>query len=120
MKKVKNAKVGDVIQFPAYQFSKIRSGWNGWIFRVGIIEKLYTCSKTGTKYATVRYCIRTADHYTMLPNEESTMSVKLDNLFEYNLEYHRKIYLEFLEYEKIGYSVCWDNDYALLVNHNLF
>ena len=48
------------------------------------------------------------------------MNVKLDNLFEYNLEFHRKRYLEFLEYEKNGEQVCWDNDDALLVNHNIF
>ncbi len=32
MKKAKNVKVGDVVQFPAFQFSQIRSGWNGCIY----------------------------------------------------------------------------------------
>lgn len=120
MRKAKNVKVGDVIQFPAFQFSQIRSGWNGWIFRAGIVEKLYTGARTGTQYATVRYCSRIADRYTMLPNVEATMNVKLENLFEYNLEFHRKQYLEALEAEKIGEQICWDNDDALLVNHNIF
>ena len=120
MKKAKNVKVGDVIQFPAYQFSQIRTGWNGWIFRAGIVEKIYKGSRTGTMYATVRYCTRIADRYTMLPNVEATMNVRLEHLFEYSLEYHRKLYFEALEAEKNGESVCWDNDDALLVNHGIF
>lgn len=120
MKKAKNVKVGDVVQFPAFQFSQIRTGWNGWIFRACIVEKLYTGAKTGTKYATVRYCTRRADRYTLLPNVETTVNVKLDNLFEYNLEFHRRLYLEALEAEKNGDQVCWSEDDALLVNHNIF
>lgn len=41
MKAVKNQRVGQLVQIPAFEFATMRSGWNGWIFRVGVIEKLY-------------------------------------------------------------------------------
>ena len=44
MKVAKNVKVGDVIQFPRTQFAPLRSGWNGWLFSAGIVEKLYISS----------------------------------------------------------------------------
>ena len=56
MKVAKNVKIGDVIQFPHHEFAPLRSGWNGWIFRAGIVEKLYI-SKSGKKCATVRWAV---------------------------------------------------------------
>lgn len=120
MKKAKNVKVGDVVWFPAYKFSQTRRGWDAWEFAVGIVEKIYTSAKTGIKYATLRYCTARADRYTLLPNVEATINIGVDCLFEYSLEYHRKIYLEYLEYEKNGEPICWDNATALLVNHGIF
>lgn len=118
MKKALNVKVGDVIQFPLYQFAPLRSGWNGWIFRAGIVEKLYT-SKKGLKCATVRYCSRRAGRYALLPNEERTVNLKLEHLFQFDVEIKRRRYYELLEVEKNGKRVCWSEDIALLVNHNI-
>lgn len=120
MKKAKNVKVGDVVQFPAYKFSQTRRGWDAWEFWVGIVEKVYTGARTGAKYATVRYCTARADRYTLLPNVEATTNVEVECLFEYSLEYHKKLYLEALEDEKNGEQVCWSNEYSLLVNHGIF
>lgn len=115
---VKNPKVGDVIQFPRTQFAPLRRGWNGWLFSAGIIEKLYT-SKSGLKCATVRYCVRRAGRYELLPNVEATINLRREHLFEYNLEFQANQIREFLEAEKAGEKVCWSEDAALLVNHGL-
>lgn len=116
MKKATGIKVGQVVQFPHHQFDGFRSGWNGWIFRAAIIEKIYK-NKNGEKCATIRYCTRTAGRYQLLPNVEDTVNMKAKYLFEYNLALHVERAKEFLEYEKNGEQVCWDEDTALLVNH---
>lgn len=118
MKVAKNVKVGDVIQFPRTQFAPLRSGWNGWLFSAGIVENLYI-SKSGKKCATVRYCTRRAGRYQLLQNVETTINLKREYLFEYDLEWNRKLIREFLEAEKNGEQICWSEDAALLVNHNL-
>lgn len=119
MKKARNIKIGDVVQFPAYEFQRCRSGWNGWIFRAAIVERLYI-SKSGYKCAEITYCTATAGRYQLLPNMEATKKIRCDYLFEYNLELHRKYYLELAECEKNGEPVCWSPDTALLVNHGIY
>lgn len=119
MKKARNIKVGDVVQFPAYEFAPLRRGWNGWIFRAAIVERLYI-SKSGIKCAEIRYCTRTAGRYQLLPNTETTKKIRCEYLFEYDVEFKRKTYLEFVEYEKNGEQICWSEDTALLVNHGIF
>ena len=76
MKKARNLKVGDVVQFPEYEFAPYRTGWNGWLFRAAIIEKLYVSTK-GIKCATIRYCIATASKDQPLPNKETTKNIKI-------------------------------------------
>ena len=76
--------------------------------------------KKGIPCAVVRYCSRTAGRYQLLPCVEATANVALKNLFEYNLEFHRKRYEEFKAFEDSGEPVCWDNDTALFVNHGIF
>ena len=119
MKNAKNVKVGDVVQFPCFCFAPFRRGWNGWIFRAAIVERLYTSPK-GIPCAVVRYCSRTAGRYQLLPCVEATADVALKNLFEYNLELHRKRYEELKAFEDAGEPICWDNDMALLVQHSIF
>jgi hypothetical protein len=114
----RKVKVGDVIQFPRTQFAPLRRGWNGWLFSAGIIEKLYI-SKSGQKCARVRYCTRRAGRYQLLPNTETTINLKREHLFEYDLEWNAKQIREFLEAEKAGEQICWSEDAALLVNHGL-
>lgn len=118
MKKARNVKVGDIVQFPAHEFAPMRRGWNGWIFRAAIVERLYI-SQSGSKCAEIRYCSQRAGRYQLLPNVEATKKIKCDYLFEFDVDSARKSYLEFLEYEKNGEQVCWDNDTALLVNHGI-
>ena len=80
MKQVINPKVGQLIQIPVYQFAPLRSGWNGWIFRVGVIDKLYI-SKSGEKCAKVRFCSRTAGRYQLLPCTESICNKLIKHVF---------------------------------------
>lgn len=118
MKKAKNVKVGDIVQFPCICFAPLRSGWNGWIFRAAIVERLYK-SKKGVPCAVVRYCSRIAGRYQLLPCVEASANVAVEALFECNLEFHRKLYEELKAIEDSGEDVCWDNDTALLVNHGI-
>lgn len=117
MKAVKNPCVGQLVQIPAFEFAPQRSGWNGWIFRVGVIEKLYV-SKSGRKCATVRYCTKCAGRYQLLPCIEYSKPFVIENVFQWNgLERAQKSYTEFKFYEDNGEQVCWDEDTAFLVNN---
>lgn len=117
MKKVAKIKIGDLVEIPVYEFAPFRSGWNGWIFRVGVVEKLYI-SKSGKKCATVRYCSATAGRYQLLPAREATKNVLVDNCFKYDsLSLDARRYQEFLECEKNGEQVCWSEDTAFLVQN---
>lgn len=40
MKAVNKPFVGQLVQIPAFEFAPMRSGWNGWIFRVGVIKPI--------------------------------------------------------------------------------
>lgn len=117
MKKVSKIKIGDLVEIPVYEFAPFRSGWNGWIFRVGVVEKLYI-SKSGKKCATVRYCSRTAGRYQLLPATETTKNILVEHCFEYKyLSLAARNYKEFREHEKNGEQVCWSEDTAFLVQN---
>lgn len=118
MKKAKNVKIGDIVSFPEYEFAPYRKGWNGWIFRAAIVNKIYV-SKSGVKCANITYCTRCAGRYQLLPNVERDINVRCDRLFEFNVEFAANNYKMFKEYEENGEQVCWDQDTALLVNHGI-
>ena len=92
MRKKINVKVGDLVQFPYHMFTPMRSGWNGWLFRVGIVERIFTTAK-GNAVATVRYCayiptVRNINSYSaycdmMKTAVEETANVKAECLFVY-------------------------------------
>ncbi len=93
MRKKRNVKVGDLVEFPYYMFAPMRSGWNGWLFRVGIVEKVFTTAK-GKAGATVRYCAyvptaRNINSYSaycdmMKRAVEETANIKMECLFVYD------------------------------------
>lgn len=117
MKKVKNPEIGQLVQIPSYEFAPFRSGWNGWVFRVGVIEKLYI-SKSGRKCAKVRFCTKCAGKYQLLPCTEYSKGFAIENLFQWNgLKMAQKSYTEFKAYETQGEQVCWDADTAFLVSN---
>lgn len=80
MKKAKKVKVGDVVQFPAYEFAPYRRGWNGWLFEVAIVKRLYTSTK-GFPCAEIVYQTR-AKEYT-----EVAHKIRVEYLFEYDVEW---------------------------------
>lgn len=47
--------VGEIVSVPTYQFEPYRSGWNGWLFSVGRILRIYT-GKTGKTCVEVEVC----------------------------------------------------------------
>ena len=117
MKKVVNPYVGQLVQIPAYEFAPMRTGWNGWMFRVGVIEKLYI-SKSGRKCAKVRYCTKVAGRYQLLPCTEYSKGFVIENVFQWNgLALAQKNYTEFKAYEDNGEQICWGEDTAFLVSN---
>lgn len=119
MRNAENVKVGDVVQFPCICFAPLRKGWNGWIFRAPIVERLYT-SKTGVPCAVVSYCSRTAGRYQLLPCVEATAKVAVKNLFEFNVGFWKERYEKLKAYEDAGEEVCWDNNFVLLASRGIF
>lgn len=118
MKKKRSVKVGDVIQFPHHCFSEQRRGWNGWIFRAGIVEKLYK-NEYGKPFAVVTYCWRIAGRYQLLPCELRQRRVPIETLFEYDVPSKERNYKEYKAYEDAGEQVCWDEDTALLLDRGI-
>ena len=117
MKAVKNPFVGQLVQIPAFEFAPMRSGWNGWIFRVGVIEKLYI-SKSGRKCAKVRYCTKRAGRYQLLPCAEYSKGFAIENVFQWGkLDFAQKTYSEFKAAEDSGEPVCWDEDTSFLLQN---
>ena len=96
MKKVKNPKVGQLVEVPTYCFAPMRHGWNGWLFNIGVIEDIYT-GKTGKRCATVRY----NNH-----GSESTKGFVLDNVFQYEfLDMQQKFVDENKDAKSFGHEI---------------
>ena len=49
MKKARKLAVGSVVSVPDYCFAPNRQGWNGWVFRVGIVREVGTSKKNGER-----------------------------------------------------------------------
>lgn len=117
MKAVNKPFVGQLVQIPAFEFAPMRSGWNGWIFRVGVIEKLYI-SKSGRTCAKVRYCTRRAGRYQLLPCVEYSKDFAIENVFQWDkLDFAQKTYSEFKAAEDSGETICWGEDTAFLLQN---
>ena len=116
MEKVKNVKIGDVVQFPLRQYGPRDYEW---VYSAGIVEELGISKKTREKLVKVRYCYRRAGRYQLLPNQESTTWIKCKYLYQLNIEQEQRRYRELREYEKNGEQVCWSEDTALLLNHGI-
>lgn len=115
MRKVTRPKVGQLVRVPTTCFAPQRRGWDGWIFRVGVIEDLYT-GKTGRPCAKVRYCNGIAGRYQMLPCKQYSKCLVLDNVFQWDgLAAAQRSYDEYKAYEDAGEQVCWDEDTAFLL-----
>lgn len=84
MKRAKGIKPGSIVQFPYSCFSPMAKGWNGWIFKIAIVEKLYK-SESGHESAKVRYCARLLtewDKEEIVDYAEARKIISFDNLFE--------------------------------------
>lgn len=80
MKKCREVKVGDVVQFPHHEWAPYRTGWNGWLFKTAIVKRLYT-SIQGNPCAELIYF-----YY----DETVTCKKRVDVLFQFDLEWARK------------------------------
>lgn len=117
MRKARNVKVGSVVEIPFYQFAPNRRGWNGWIFRLGIVEKIFIGAKTGRMCAKVKYIPHNPGRYEMFPVTYATKVVFLDNCFDPadTIKFQTDGMDRLEEVEKNGEKVCWAEDTALLI-----
>ena len=117
-KRAKDIKVGSLVEIPLNRWSNTRSGWNGWNFTVGTVEKLYI-STTGKKCAVVKYCSRRGGRYELLPVTYAEKRVLIENCFDATLTLNccRRNFPECEEAEKRGEQVCWSNEDAFLVDN---
>lgn len=85
MRQAKNIQPGSIVQFPHSCFAPYRNGWNGWTFRVAVVDRLYT-SKTGKACAEITYCDRIGvdpwDKTVVLDYSEKKIGITIDKLFE--------------------------------------
>lgn len=85
MKKCVKVNVGDVVEFPHHEFAPFRKGWNGWIFKTGIVNRLYT-STQGKPCAELIYMYR---------DEEVKCKRLVCDLFQVDIEWKRRQKCEF-------------------------
>lgn len=52
MRKAK-LKIGELVEVPSYCFDQRRYGWNGWIFKHGVIRDVFIGAKTGRQVVVV-------------------------------------------------------------------
>lgn len=121
MKNAENISVGSIVSIPIRCFAPNRRGWNGWLFTLGIVEKIYKGPKSGKMCATVKYCSRRGGRYELLPVTYATINVYLDNCFDPTLDIScaKQNMPEFEEVEKNGEQVCWSNEIAFLVDQGI-
>lgn len=108
MKHAKNVKVGQLVEVPVYEFAPMRTGWNGWEFRVGVVEKLYI-SKTNCSCAKVRFRFN---------GKEQTRGFLAEHVFEYKyLNLTQKHYTEGKADEAVGKKVHYGEDMIFLAEN---
>ena len=108
MKHVKNAKVGQPVEVSVYEFAPMRTGWDGWIFRVGVVEKLYVGN---ANYS----CVRVRFY---LNGQEQTKGFIAEHVFEYKyLNMSQKDYTELKADEEAGKKVCYPEDMIFLAEN---
>lgn len=108
MKRAKNVKVGHLVEVPVYEFAPMRTGWNGWIFRVGVVEKLYV-SKANYSCAKVRFYFN---------GKEQTKGFIAEHVFEYKyLNMLQKDYTELKADEEAGKKVRYPEDMIFLAKN---
>jgi len=85
MKQAKSIQPGSIVQFPHSCFAPYRKGWNGWTFRVAIVDRLYT-SKSGNACAKITFCDKIGvdpwDRDVVLEYSEKQIGITLNKLFE--------------------------------------
>ncbi len=121
MKKANDIKVGSIVYIPTKQFAPMRKGWNGWLFDLGIVEKVYRGNKSGKMCASVKYVARRGGRYDLLPVTYATKNVYFDWCFDPSttIACSKHNMKEFEDAEKAGEKVCWDNDTAFLVDNGI-
>ena len=112
MKHAKKLTVGSLVEVPDYCFAPYRSGWNGWIFRAGIIRALGRSKRDGSPTYKVEYCRRGYGY----KGDKTTITkwFRQDALFEKDYT-HAKFLMEHpREYWCNG---CYDEDTEFMIDN---
>lgn len=115
MRHAKNLKVGSLVQVPDYCFAPMRRGWNGWIFRAGVIRKIGKSKKDGTTVYQVERCIRGYGDPRYPENRSRTYTAwfRKDAIFEISLTHAEMVMKHPREYWCQG---CYDEDTEFMID----
>lgn len=111
MKKAKNLTVGTVVSVPDYCFAPLRHGWNGWIFRAGIIRSVKISKKTGKTIYQVERCVRGYDHLNRKPT--FTKWFYAENIFEFSMTHTNML----MEYSREYWGGSYDEGTEFLIDN---
>ena len=112
MRHAKNLKIGSLVQVPDYCFAPFRSGWNGWIFRAGIIRAIGKSKKDGATIYQVERCTKNYGYH----GDKTTYTAwfRKEAIFEKGYE-HAKMLMEHpREYWCNG---CYDEDTEFMIDN---
>lgn len=110
MKHAKNLKIGSLVQVPDYCFAPMRHGWNGWIFRAGVIRKIGK-SKDGTIVYQVERC--TKNYGYKGDKTTHTSWFRKDAIFEKSFAHAEMVMQHPREYWNNG---CYDEDTEFMID----
>jgi len=115
MKHAQNIKVGSLVQVPDYCFAPNRRGWNGWIFRAGIVLAIGKSKRDGATLYKVERCIRGYGD-SRYPNPKATITAwfRKDAIFEKDFTHANYVMQHPRSYWCQG---CYDEDTEFMIDH---
>lgn len=114
MRHAKNLKIGSLVQVPDYCFAPMRSGWNGWLFRAGVIRKIGKSKRDGATVYQVERCIRGYGDPRVKDNRRTiTAWFRKDAIFEKGYEHSKMLMEHPREYWCNG---CYDEDTEFMID----
>lgn len=115
MNHAKNLKVGSLIQVPDYCFAPNRRGWNGWLFRAGIIRAIGKSKRDGATIYQVERCVQGYGN-PMSKNPKATVTAwfRKDAIFEKDF-----FHAEYLTAHPRSHwcNGCYDEDTEFMIDN---
>ena len=115
MNHAKNLKVGRLVQVPDYCFAPNRRGWNGWLFRAGIIRAIGKSKRDGATIYQVERCVQGYGN-PRYKNPKATVTAwfRKDAIFEKDF-----FHAEYLTAHPRSYwsDGCYDEDTEFMIDN---